>query len=243
MSGPRAIGVLASILLPIAIYAMEPEIVEFRAEYDGYVGKIPVGTARLSVQRQADGLYTVDSELVPGDILALLDAERSLERSRVRMQGNEIETLETKITKQRRTRIGHISVTFDWANGMAMVEDDAGTTQIPLERPMYDPASLLLAIIHDANRGRFARHYTALDGRKVKRYSVSSIGGENVDTDFGELSTQRVERFRDGSDRSMIFWLAPEMKYLPVRIVTTRDGEQQLRLELRVVEGIEISAR
>ncbi len=244
MSGPMAkwsaqLTLLGSILLPAGVLAMEPGLVEFRAEYDGYVGNVPVGTARLAVDRQTDGLYTVVSELVPSDILALLDAERSLERSRIRLADDRIETLESNITKQRRTRTKQIAVVFDWADRIASVSDDRGEVRIPIDKPTYDAASLLLVIIRDASRGSLASHYTALDGRRKKRYGIRDSGNEDLDTEFGTLQTRRVERVRSGSDRSMILWLAPELGHLPVRIVTTRHGEAQLRLELRNVEGID----
>ena len=128
---------------------------------------------------------------------------------------------------------------FGWAVGAALVKDKQGETRIPLEKPTYDPATLLLVMILDAARGDIRAAYTALDGRKVKRYSIAPAVPETLDTDFGKLETLRVERLREGSDRSMILWMAPALDYVPVRISTTHDGEEELRLELRNVVGIE----
>lgn len=217
------------------------ELLEFRADYDGYVGNVPVGSARLAVERQTDGTYSVDSELVPSDLLALLDAERSLERSRIRLTNDRIETLESRITKQRRTRTKRIDVMFDWTKRFALVSDARGEKRIPIDVPTYDPASLLLVIIRDVGRADLKSNYTALDGRRKKRYDISVTGPENVATPYGTLTTLRVERTRGGSDRTMVLWLAPGLGHLPVRILTTLRGDPQLRLEVRSIEGVGVT--
>ncbi len=214
----------------------------FEARYEGYVGQIPVGSAQLTVRREPDGTVIVASELVPDDILALLDAERALERSRLEFHDGELRPLESKVTRQRRSRTEVSIARFDWQSAKASVMEDGDSSVVSLEGPVFDPASLLLALITDAARGRLAEDYAVLDGRKIKRYEITRIAEQTMKTAQGPLHTIQFKSQRPGSRRSMMFWLAPALEHLPVQIVSTKDGDEQLRLEIDSVVDLETPA-
>ena len=62
---------------------------------------------------------------------------------------------------------------------------------------------------------------------KKKNYIFEVVGEEEIDTKLGKLKTLKLVRKREDSDRESIFWSAPEMHYLPVKIEITEDGRKK----------------
>ena len=57
-------------------------------------------------------------------------------------------------------------------------------------------------------------------------------GREVVKTPAGELDAIRVERVKDAS-KTTIFWVAPELGYIPVRVEQRKNDSEVLSIALR----------
>jgi hypothetical protein len=76
-------------------------------------------------------------------------------------------------------------------------------------------------------QGKAKLQYVIADGGKEKIYIFETMGEETIETPLGELQTIKlIRRRQDNNDRQSIFWSAPEMNYLPVKLEITDEGEK-----------------
>ena len=59
-----------------------------------------------------------------------------------------------------------------------------------------------------------------------------------MQTGSGSVATRILTQQRAGSSRVTWLWVAPELRFLPVRIEQRRDGEVQTAFELLSVSGL-----
>ncbi|AQA19880.1 hypothetical protein BST95_18125 [Halioglobus japonicus] len=63
------------------------------------------------------------------------------------------------------------------------------------------------------------------DGKRVKDYTLTFRGEEEIETPMGKFNTLHFERIHDEPDRSSNTWIAPELDYLMVKTVHIEDGK------------------
>ncbi len=95
-----------------------------------------------------------------------------------------------------------------------------------------DKHSLVLAVSADLRDGRLASSYPVADGGRLKTYTFERLGDERLVTPLGVHDTIKLRRERPGGRPATLFWHAPALDHLPVRI-ERRDGEGRvLRMSL-----------
>ena len=85
----------------------------------------------------------------------------------------------------------------------------------------------------------FRSTYLLADDEAVSDYVYADNGAATTATGIGQLPTQSLVQHREGSSRSNYLWLAPQLRFLPVRIEQRRDGEVHSAFTLQTVTGIE----
>lgn len=114
------------------------------------------------------------------------------------------------------------------------VDHDANTSvtqrkgreyQLDFAPGQLGPLSYQLAMAADLSHGVETLSYQVIHRGDIKEYHYRRLAEVDMDTPVGRLRTLPVERVRDDSDRETLLWLAPELNYLPVRLVQKEDGE------------------
>ncbi|HEY8386490.1 MAG TPA: DUF3108 domain-containing protein [Porticoccaceae bacterium] len=104
-------------------------------------------------------------------------------------------------------------------------------TVLDFEPGQLGPLSYQLAMAidlgtHDQAEDVDQLSYTVIHRGRLKDYAYRIVEQDvNLDTPLGNLNTLKVERVRDDDDRRTVLWLAPDLNYLPVRLVQAEDGE------------------
>jgi Protein of unknown function (DUF3108) len=83
-----------------------------------------------------------------------------------------------------------------------------------------------------------ARTYTIADEDSVSEHAYTDNGTATTTTGIGPLETRSLTQQRAGSSRTTWLWVAPGLRFLPVRIEQRRDGEVQTALTLVSVSGL-----
>ena len=78
----------------------------------------------------------------------------------------------------------------------------------------------------DLLRGASDLRYAVLSRGKIRDYQFARQGNEAISTSLGTLDTIVVDRLRTESTRKTRIWLAPNLGYLPVKLVQEEDGER-----------------
>lgn len=213
------------------------QIAEYTAAYDvDYKGR-NLGTAELSVRRE-DGTFVFESRAEAGGLLKLLRPNPLLERSRFRLVDGEIRPLTFEFEDGSRKGEDNFRADFDWQAGVVVVENDAGRSEYELSGHVLDRGSMQVALMRDLARGRSVGPYLLLDEDGVKEYRYERLEDRTIETPAGEYDVELYEQRRDGSSRIVRLWVAPELRYLPVRIAQFRDGELYTDFTLENVDDL-----
>ncbi|MEO6749617.1 MAG: DUF3108 domain-containing protein, partial [Casimicrobiaceae bacterium] len=103
---------------------------------------------------------------------------------------------------------------FDWEAGIVTL-DEKKTASI--DTPMFDALSLMWQYYFtppDASKVAF----TLVTTRRVSRYTVTHEGNEAIAWGHGTIDTERWHRRSDDGKNDSYAWLAPSLRYLPVKM-------------------------
>lgn len=207
----------------------------FMARYSGFLAVINVavnlrveGMLNMTLRDTGNGRYQMSYDV--NGLLGSVEAQANGEFvDDVVRPFSYMQT--TKSLKRSQTQL-----TFNWQNQTLRIQEDDERETLPLpEEQVMDPLSLYLLVMWDLQRGRVPKHYTLVDGTKLKTYQVASQGKETVQTPLGKLRTLRISSKKSDpdSDRVTTFWFAPSLGYVPVQIVSENDGKETLRMLLQ----------
>jgi hypothetical protein len=205
-----------------------------------YKGK-NVGSSEFKVTHDAaQNLYEFTSTTVAKGIIAKLAAPKpTVERSHFEVIGGRIRPVEYWYEDGSRKGDDGRHIRFDWERNVAIVSDDDGQHEVPLEDVSLDPGSLHVALMRDLIADGKPGQYRIADGEQAKAYGFEDNGDAQTDTGLGKLATHGYIQHREGSSRTTYLWVAPELDYLPARIEQHKNGELQMALTLTSVTGID----
>lgn len=128
------------------------------------------------------------------------------------------------------------NILFDWKKCLAhsTYRGDKATIKIP--RDASDPFLAQLKLSQRVAKGMTEGAFTVINRNKLDVYHLRVTGKAAVVVPAGGYKTIRVERSEPGSSRKTIFWLAPKLNYVPVKVEQLKDGDSVFRLELRSID-------
>lgn len=237
---------LSASLLPIAAtWSIGPanaqdraQPVEYLAEYEvRYKGR-RVARAVFSLTDE-DGSYIFESSTQARGLLRLASPNPAIEHSRFTVEGSAIVPLDFRFEDGSRKGEDNYSIDFAGDDGMIRIDGPNGQLAIPVEAGLLDRGSLQVALMQDLGACRTPTTYRFVDDDGVREYEYARLEDRTTETGIGEIRTLRLSQQREGSSRTTILWLAPELAYLPVRIEQIRNGETETVFTLEDVSGIE----
>jgi hypothetical protein len=119
-----------------------------------------------------------------------------------------------------------VIVKFDWENKLITNSVNGESWNMPTEEGILDKLLYQYSIMIDLMQGKSDLVYRIADGGREKTYTFETVGEEIINTPLGKLRTIKLIRKRSDSDRQSIFWSAPEMNYLPVKLLIIDDDEK-----------------
>ena len=101
---------------------------------------------------------------------------------------------------------------------------------------VLDELNAELQLREDLKAGGLKSSYLIADAKEVEARRFIKQGTEKVSTQYGTFDTVKVILRPSKPNRSTIFWLAPKLDYLPVK-VTHQDGNTSYGLSLTGYKG------
>lgn len=101
---------------------------------------------------------------------------------------------------------------------------------------VLDELNAELQLREDLKAGKLSSSYALADAKEVESRRFVKQGTENITTPSGTYSTVKVVMKHDKPGRDTIFWLAPKLDYLPVK-VTHQDAKTSYGLLLTGYKG------
>ncbi len=221
---------LALLLLWGSAHALSP----FEATYRLGTAGMTLGETRQTLTPQGGERYLFRAITRSKGFLSLFLRERLEEESLFRHQKGHIVPLRYAYRRQGRKKRA-FTVRFLWTQGVAEVLD-GGTRTLPLPPGALDRLSFQIALMGDLRRGRRAFAYTVVDRKRLKSYRFRVTGEEAVPLPQGPVRALRIEKEGQGKRRT-VFWCAPALDFLPVKIsYTEKDGRRFVSLLRRYIQ-------
>ncbi|MGK0297888.1 MAG: hypothetical protein ACI9XC_001505 [Gammaproteobacteria bacterium] len=198
---------------------------EFDAIYNVFRGGLNVAKMHRTLSNTEDGqiLY---SETNTTGIVSLFRKDKIIEKSIWKNINGKLEPEFYEYDRSGTKKPRNVTVKFDWVKNQITNSINGSSWKMPAEEGVIDKLLYQYFIMLDLQQGKSNLQYQIADGGKEKTYIFEIIGEEIIDTPMGKLRTIKLIRRRKDSDRTSIFWSAPDMNFLPVKLEITDEGEK-----------------
>jgi hypothetical protein len=216
----------------------EPVLATYAATYQvEYKGR-DAGLAEFSLSYDAaQDVYTFRSYLKVKGLLRLIAPNPAIEHSIFVVRDGRIQPREFRYEDGTRKGGNNFHGRFDWDAQRVVLEGEQHV-ELDVAPGTLDRASFQAALMRDmAGQGPLGP-YVLADEDSLKTYELTLDGEERMATPLGELEVLRYRQQRVGSSSSTSLWVAPSLKYLPVRMERQRGDETDTIFVLESVEGI-----
>jgi len=190
------------------------------------------GTARLALERVDAGHWRYTSENNARGIFRVAVPGTVRQSSELRIEDGRIvpQHFVTDDGSERGKR--DADVRFDWASGRATGTAEGKPVDVALQPGLQDTLSVQIALIHELLAGRMPTRFVLLDKDEIKDYDYTAEGQERVASALGEHDTIKYRSRRPDSDRSTLFWCAPDLGYLPVKVERRKGSKVEWSMTL-----------
>ena len=229
---PNAIMVFARNLLAGLLLAMAPlcaqaeaSLQTFQVEYDLYAKNTKAARVVRSLSRLEDNSYEYRSETRTVGLIALFKKLHIVESSHLLLEDRLLKPLRYSYQRTGHRKNRDVSIEFNRETNRIKNTINGDFWHLPLESAVMDKLLYQLAIMYDLQNGQTPVSYLIADGGGLKTYNFEKLGEETVETPLGSFNTIKMIRHRPDSSRKSIFWCAPELGFLQVKVEhTEKDG-------------------
>ncbi|MFP4130701.1 MAG: DUF3108 domain-containing protein [Thiohalospira sp.] len=205
---------------------------EYRVKRSGFdLGTMERTITREPVDGESGHEYRVASVARPGGMARLLFSGDTRESSRFLWDDDGIRPLEYRY-RQRTGKDKDIRLSFHY--GDEVVREAVRGREWELTAGAQDLVSAQFTVMRGLAAGETEFEFPVVDEDGLEGYRYEVTGEVERETPAGTWQTVRVEQIRDkpGKRRS-IFWLAPELGYLPVAVEQHKGDDRKGLLELK----------
>ncbi len=211
-------------------------VAPYQARYEVYASGFSIGEATITLAAIGPGTYQMTSDVRPNGLVALLASGRIREQVSGAIREGAIQPGQYERLLDTGKKSDHMQLWFDWSAGQVQARHNEDQATLPLAPGVVDPLSLQLVVMADLQRGQIPSQYSLVDRNEIKTYQIRNQGQETLDTPLGKVKTVLINQYTPGKTRMTTFWVAPELQYLPVRIMQEKKGKEDLRMEIRAVQ-------
>jgi hypothetical protein len=111
-----------------------------------------------------------------------------------------------------------MSINFNPAAKTINTKKDKEARSFAWKVGVLDELNAELQLREDIKNGGLKSTYYLADAKEVEARKFVKQGSESIKTDYGTFDTIKVVMKHDKPGRETIFWLAPKLDYLPVKV-------------------------
>jgi hypothetical protein len=224
---------MAAAPLPGLATMLTPYKATYNLSYTGFY----VGEAVYELQIDSDGYVLFSARAEPKGLASFFTSDIVTEQSRLRIDDDgALVALRYDYAQERSRRIiEEKSVEFDWQAGRAQTRINGDIQHVEIENGTVDRMSLQLKVMADRLAGKEDKElvYQVVEDHELREYAFEVKERARITTEAGVYDTIRLER-QHGS-RTTIFWSAPSLGYLPVRVEQRRTGHATSSMDLKTL--------
>ncbi|MBR9727250.1 DUF3108 domain-containing protein [Shewanella intestini] len=199
------------------------------ATYNVFYGSFELGTAKYKLPATTSNYYVYQFDSDVG--LLMLSDQRHI-KSEFTLEGTKLVPYRYV---QKRTGTGS-----DYEEQTAFLKSENyihtiyknDTKKLDYTEELFDPLMVQLQFRMDLAANHRPLSFKMVKEMDIDDYSFRVLGNEKVTLDSGTYDTVKIEVIRDSTKRQTIFWMAPKLAYLPVRLSHFSKGSKQLDIQL-----------
>jgi hypothetical protein len=215
---------------------------DFEVQYNLRYENVRVGEAVYRLRKQGD-VHLYESRSRPVGIAAWFRKDRVQEHSQWVWHEDRIRPLQYLYRRTGGRSDRDAELIFDWDALQVENRVEGHPWQMEIPPHALDKMVVTLVLMHDLARGIRDVEYAIADGGTLKTYRFKVVGEERVETAAGSFDTLKLERMRDDNKRYTALWCAPELHYLPVKLLQREDDDRIITSELySVSDGLRKTA-
>ncbi|HUQ52689.1 MAG TPA: DUF3108 domain-containing protein [Gammaproteobacteria bacterium] len=221
-------------------YGADASVATYAATYRViYKGK-DAGTAEFNVRYLADqDIYEFRSSVMAKGMLKLARPNPAVERSQFRVDAAGVRPQGFWYEDGSRSGEDNFHIDFDWQRNVATVSNAEARREFAVPEAVQDRGSLQVALMRDLAATGAVKSFKLADEDGVIEYEYAENGTATMPVGKGPaVATRILTQQRVGSSRITSLWVAPSLRFLPVRMEQRRDGEVQTAFELISVTGL-----
>ena len=222
------LGLCAMVVIAVANADQDPFRLSYRLTSNGS----EIAEVVQTLDAMEPGRWRFRSQVIPAGMLTSLVSGRIEEITELEHLKGRVRPLSYRFQRRGLARDRDVSVRFDWDRLRAYNEVNGDRWSMAIPDDALDKHSLVLAVSADLRADRLAAAYPVADGGRLKTYTHQRAGEERLSTPLGWLDTIKLRRIRPGRQRDTLFWHAPELDFVPVRIERRDRGGRLLRMTL-----------
>jgi hypothetical protein len=170
----------------------------------------------------AAGQYRIATVGEARGLAALVLRGQGKLESRGSITGNGLQPHE--FTLERGSKERRETAQFDWETGIVTLHEQKTAA---LTLPTFDPLSLMWQYYFSPPDGNEVS-FSVATTRRVYRYTLTRDGSEPVTWADKEIETERWHRRSEDGKTEATIWLAPSLKYIPVKLRVSNTGRGTL---------------
>lgn len=206
-------------------YALAP----FQASYQfSYNGK-NLGSATRNLTKQGNNWF-YDFSAKAGVIAS------ARETSLFGFNDGKISAIQFKRTSKVLVHNNSMSINFNPSAKVINTQKDEKKRSFAWQPNVLDELNAELQIREDLKGEGIKASYKLADAKEIETRRFVKQGTETVKTPYGSFSTIKVVLEHSKPERNTVFWLAPKLDYLPVK-VSHNDGNSSYGLLLTKYTG------
>jgi hypothetical protein len=206
----------------------------FHADYD--LEREGIGSAHsvFTLEQGADGSYSYKSVMHATGIAAMFFSDVITETSTFTLEDGRPKAKTYSYSETGKHPSSQL-VTFDWAQGYGITEEDGRSRKKKLEDGLCDVQLLQLRLAADVAADKLADSYRTLNDGEVAEYKAERLPGTKVRAGGNTYDTRVVALHDATKGRTITIWVSPALHYMPVQIKQEQTGKKAVTLTL---EGI-----
>ena len=197
----------------------------YSVTYKLVIGPLTVGKMKRSFEIGPDGAYRFESKMWATGLAAIVRKDELIETSTGTFRSGSYYPLEYTYVRRNKKKPRTIHMHFDRENASIEIIVNGERISSPLREDQLDNLIYQAALMHDLRAGKTELNYRIADRGKDKSYQPIFAEKAIVETKLGRFETFKIVREHTNDKRRTIFWCAPDLGFLPVRVAhREKDG-------------------
>ncbi len=225
----KVAGMTSAALLSVSLSSHALAMAPFQASYQFSYNNKNLGSATRTLSQQGNNwTYQFSAKAA-----ALASAS---ETSQFSFTNNKINSQKFSRSSKVLIHNNTMSISFNPGSKVVNTKKDDKARSFAWQAGALDELNAELQIREDLKNNALKSKYLIADAKGLDERRFVKQGTESVKTPYGTFNTIKVVMQHDKPERNTVFWLAPQLDYLPVKMAHN-DGKSSYGLLLTGYSG------